>query len=109
MFYWEPVLALLCLQPPVVLNTNALSAQSRLQRAADEFPDNFDLYNTASETSKDLVITLLGTHINHTLGPEMCESPAADLGSSRTITAANFSYLVPLSRYLGDRRLQLQF
>lgn len=96
-------------QPPVVLNTNALSAQSRLQRAADEFPDNFDLYNSASETNKDLVITLLGTHINHTLGPEMYESTSADLGASRTLTAANVSYVVPLSRYLGDRMLQLQF
>lgn len=62
-----------------------------------------------------MAVMVLGSTLNRTLGPELCDhnAPAAELDACRGPAGharhGNYSYLVYISRYLADSGLQLHF
>lgn len=85
----------------------------RSRREADEWTQAENLYTSTDVVSDrdqyGLSLVLFGNSFNSTIGASYCDVESADYQRCVARTAFNFSYTIPISRYLADPQLKLVF
>nr|CAD7402219.1 unnamed protein product [Timema cristinae] len=85
----------------------------RRRRDTDDWNDRENNYSNV-DTIQDpdhsgVAIFLLGRQFNQTIGTEFCAVQSQEYSHCVDRTAKNYTYIIPLSKYMSDESLLLQF
>ncbi|CAG2056671.1 unnamed protein product [Timema podura] len=85
----------------------------RRRRDTDDWNDRENNYSNV-DTIQDpdhsgVAVLLLGRQFNQTIGTEFCAVQSQEYSHCVDRTAKNYTYIIPLSKYMSDESLLLQF
>ncbi|XP_075219358.1 myelin regulatory factor isoform X2 [Lycorma delicatula] len=88
-----------------------LSSVSRAKRDAEEWLENSypNSESLAEPVQYDVAVTVTGSNFTCTLGAEFCDRGEIDYSICTNLSPYNYSYVIPISRYLSDSFIVVRF